>query len=282
VDKNTSFYQKTSISANGNFIDLSKPKVMGILNCTPDSFFEGSRIANAEIALKKAAEMVAQGADIIDIGGYSTRPGASDISETEEINRTLAVAKSIKKEFPNIPISIDTFRSQVALAHLDQGVEIINDISAGQLDANMFQVIQQYKPVYIMMHLRGTPQNMMEHCQYEDIVNDLTAYFNEKITAIGIDQIIIDPGFGFAKTISQNFELLHRLTELKSLGQPILAGLSRKSMIYKSLNITADEALNGTTALQMTALHAGAQILRVHDVLAAKQCVTLFNLLNKN
>lgn len=255
---------------------------MGILNCTPDSFFEGSRIANTEIALKKAAEMVAQGADIIDIGGYSTRPGASDISETEEINRTLSVAKSIKKEFPDIPISIDTFRSQVALAHLDQGVEIINDISAGQLDANMFRVIQQYKPVYIMMHLRGTPQNMMDHCQYEDIVNDLTAYFNEKIAAIGIEQIIIDPGFGFAKNIVQNFELLHRLAELKSLGQPILAGLSRKSMIYKSLNITADEALNGTTALHMTALHAGAQILRVHDVLAAKQCVTLFNLLNKN
>ncbi len=255
---------------------------MGILNCTPDSFFEGSRIANTEIALKKAADMVAQGADIIDIGGYSTRPGASDISETEEINRTLAISKAIKKEFPEIPISIDTFRSQVALAHLDQGVEIINDISAGQLDTNMFRVIQQYKPVYIMMHLRGTPQNMMDHCHYEDIVNDITAYFSEKIVAIGIDQIVIDPGFGFAKTISQNFELLHRLAELKSLGQPILAGLSRKSMIYKSLNITADEALNGTTALHMTALQAGTQILRVHDVLAAKQCVTLFNLLNKN
>jgi dihydropteroate synthase len=280
VDKNTAFYQKTAISCNGNFIDLSKPKVMGILNCTPDSFFEGSRTQNTQEALKKAAEMIAQGADMLDIGGYSTRPGALHISEAEEINRTLPITAAIKKEFPNVPLSIDTFNSQVAKAHLNQGVAIVNDISAGELDPNMFKLIQEFNPIYIMMHMRGTPQTMAQLCDYDNLLEEIIAYFQAKIKAIGHTNIIIDPGFGFAKTSSQNFELLHHLQKLRALQQPILVGISRKSMIYKSLNISPAEALNGTTALHMAALSAGAQILRVHDVLAAKQCVTLFNLLN--
>jgi dihydropteroate synthase len=281
VDKNTAFYQKTAISSNGNFIDLSKPKVMGILNCTPDSFFEGSRTQNTQEALKKAAEMIAQGADMLDIGGYSTRPGALHISEAEEINRTLPISAAIQKEFPHIPLSIDTFNSQVAKAHLNQGVAIVNDISAGELDPNMFKLIQEFNPIYIMMHMRGTPQTMAQLCDYDNLLEEIIAYFQEKIKAIGHTNIIIDPGFGFAKTSSQNFKLLHHLQKLKALQQPILVGISRKSMIYKSLNISSAEALNGTTALHMAALSAGAQILRVHDVLEAKQCVTLFNLLNK-
>jgi len=280
VDKNTAFYQKTAISSNGNFIDLSKPKVMGILNCTPDSFFEGSRTQNTQEALKKAAEMIAQGADMLDIGGYSTRPGALHISEAEEINRTLPISAAIQKEFPHIPLSIDTFNSQVAKAHLNQGVAIVNDISAGELDPNMFKLIQEFNPIYIMMHMRGTPQTMAQLCDYDNLLEEIIAYFQAKIKEIAHTNIIIDPGFGFAKTSSQNFELLHHLQKLKALQQPILVGISRKSMIYKSLNISPAEALNGTTALHMAALSAGAQILRVHDVLAAKQCVTLFNLLN--
>jgi len=280
VDKNTAFYQKNAISNNGNFIDLSKPKVMGILNCTPDSFFEGSRTQNTQEALKKAAEMIAQGADMLDIGGYSTRPGALHISEAEEINRTLPISAAIQKEFPHIPLSIDTFNSQVAKAHLNQGVAIVNDISAGELDPNMFKLIQEFNPIYIMMHMRGTPQTMAQLCDYDNLLEEIIAYFQAKIKAIDHTNIIIDPGFGFAKTSSQNFELLHHLQKLKALQQPILVGISRKSMIYKSLNISPAEALNGTTALHMAALSAGAQILRVHDVLAAKQCVTLFNLLN--
>ena len=280
MDKNTAFYQKTAISSNGNFIDLSKPKVMGILNCTPDSFFEGSRTQNTQEALKKAAEMIAQGADMLDIGGYSTRPGALHISEAEEINRTLPISAAIQKEFPHIPLSIDTFNSQVAKAHLNQGVAIVNDISAGELDPNMFKLIQEFNPIYIMMHMRGTPQTMAQLCDYDNLLEEIIAYFQAKIKEIAHTNIIIDPGFGFAKTSSQNFELLHHLQKLKALQQPILVGISRKSMIYKSLNISPAEALNGTTALHMAALSAGAQILRVHDVLAAKQCVTLFNLLN--
>ena len=280
MDKNTAFYQKTAISSNGNFIDLSKPKVMGILNCTPDSFFEGSRTQNTQEALKKAAEMIAQGADMLDIGGYSTRPGALHISEAEEINRTLPISAAIQKEFPHIPLSIDTFNSQVAKAHLNQGVAIVNDISAGELDPNMFKLIQEFNPIYIMMHMRGTPQTMAQLCDYDNLLEEIIAYFQAKIKAIAHTNIIIDPGFGFAKTSNQNFELLHHLQKLKALQQPILVGISRKSMIYKSLNISPAEALNGTTALHMAALSAGAQILRVHDVLAAKQCVTLFNLLN--
>ena len=253
---------------------------MGILNCTPDSFFEGSRTQNTQEALKKAAEMIAQGADMLDTGGYSTRPGALHISEAEEINRTLPISAAIQKEFPHIPLSIDTFNSQVAKAHLNQGVAIVNDISAGELDPNMFKLIQEFNPIYIMMHMRGTPQTMAQLCDYENLLEEIIAYFQEKIKAIGHTNIIIDPGFGFAKTSSQNFELLHHLQKLRALQQPILVGISRKSMIYKSLNISPAEALNGTTALHMAALSAGAQILRVHDVLAAKQCVTLFNLLN--
>ena len=253
---------------------------MGILNCTPDSFFEGSRTQNTQEALKKAAEMIDQGADMLDIGGYSTRPGALVISQAEEINRTLPITAAIKKEFPHIPLSIDTFNSQVAKAHLNQGVAIVNDISAGELDPNMFKLIQEFNPIYIMMHMRGTPQTMTQLCDYDNLLEEIIAYFQEKINAIGDTNIIIDPGFGFAKTSSQNFELLHNLQKLKALQQPILVGISRKSMIYKSLNISSAEALNGTTALHMAALSAGAQILRVHDVLAAKQCVTLFNLLN--
>ena len=248
---------------------------MGILNCTPDSFFEGSRTQNTQEALKKAAEMIAQGADMLDIGGYSTRPGALHISEVEEINRTLPISAAIQKEFPHIPLSIDTFNSQVAKAHLNQGVAIVNDISAGELDPNMFKLIQEFNPIYIMMHMRGTPQTMAQLCDYDNLLEEIIAYFQAKIKAIGHTNIIIDPGFGFAKTLDENYEIIRNFEMLHLLEKPIMVGVSRKSMIYTKLKLEADQALNGTTVLNTIALQKGANILRVHDVREAMETIKL-------
>lgn len=267
-----------TLNVNGKLVDLSSPAVMGILNITADSFFAGSRfIAETEI-LKQAEKMLSEGATFLDVGGYSSRPGATDISVDEELQRAVSAIKSIIKEFPSALISIDTFRAEVARQAVREGASIINDISAGELDQNMFKTVAELKVPYIAMHMRGTPQTMKELTNYSNLIKEVFDYFVVKIDQLkklGVNDVIIDPGFGFAKTTEQNFELLAHLDHFKYLDTPILAGLSRKSMIWKTLGITADEALNGTTALNMTALLNGANILRVHDVKEAVHVIKL-------
>lgn len=274
-----------NINCKGKLIDLSTPKVMGILNITPDSFFDGGTYKDEADILNKVENMLKQNATFIDIGGYSSRPNADDVSETEELNRVIPIVKIILKHFPDTLISIDTFRSEVAKQSIETGAALVNDISAGKLDAKMLSTVGKLSVPYIMMHMKGNPKTMQQQTQYNDITKDVIAYFAERITAAHkqkINDIIIDPGFGFAKTIAQNFELLNTLKLLQLTDQPILAGVSRKSMIYKTLNSTAKEALNGTTALHMVALENGASILRAHDVKEAKECVTLYNQLKSN
>jgi dihydropteroate synthase len=252
---------------------------MGILNLTPDSFFEGSRVpTDKKSVLEEAEKKIKEGADFLDLGGYSTRPGAADISIEEEIARVIPAISEIKKNFPDTLLSVDTFRSQVAKAAVEAGAELVNDISAGNLDPEMLPLVAQLGVPYIAMHMKGSPQTMQTETSYTDLVPDVLAYFGEKIEQFrkfGIKDVIIDPGFGFAKTREQNFELLRNLSSFKRLGLPILVGLSRKSMIYKTLEISANEALNGTTALNMFALLQGADILRVHDVKEAKETIEL-------
>jgi len=274
-----------TINCKGRLLDLSTPKVMGVLNLTPDSFYDGGKFKNEKEALEQVEKNIQDGMDILDIGAYSSRPGADHISEEEELKRQSSVLQQITKEFPDLIISIDTFRSKVAKASIDQGAHIINDISAGNLDVNMMNFIADSQVPYIMMHMRGTPQTMKSMTSYEHLVTDIISYFSKKVMearAKGINDILIDPGFGFAKTIDQNFELLNHLKALKSLNLPVVSGISRKSTIYKTLNIDAKEALNGTTALNMVALMNGSSILRVHDVLEAKQCITLHQKLIEN
>jgi dihydropteroate synthase len=262
----------------GRLVDFSTPKVMGILNVTPDSFYDGKRYEHVADAVAQAIKMDKEGADFIDVGGYSSRPGAADISEEDELNRILPVIHRIKKELPHCVVSIDSFRSRVAEEAVFAGASIVNDISGGDLDARMFEVVARMKVPYILMHMRGTPQNMKQHTEYQNLMKEIIQALQVKLhqlTQLGVRDVTIDPGFGFAKTAEQNFELLHRLNDFQILGRPILAGLSRKSMIWRTLNITPDEALNGTTALNMIALQNGASILRVHDVAAAKQCIQL-------
>jgi len=253
---------------------------MGILNVTPDSFFDGGQYKNAPEILTKVETMLNQGATFIDIGGYSSRPNADDVSEQEELQRVLPIVKLILKHFPKTLISIDTFRSKVAKQSVEAGAALINDISAGKLDTNMLSTVGKLGVPYIMMHMKGNPKTMQQLTDYQDLTKEIIAYFAERITAAHqekINDIIIDPGFGFAKTIEQNFELLNQLELFQLTDQPILAGVSRKSMIYKTLNSTSKDALNGTTALHMVALQKGAKILRVHDVKEAMECVTLYN-----
>lgn len=274
-----------TINCKGQLIDFTTPKVMAILNLTPDSFYDGGQFKTKKVVLKTVEKQLKQGMDILDIGAYSTRPGADDISVSEELNRQHSILKLITKEFPNLIISIDTFRSEVAKESLDVGAHIINDISAGELDHKMMDLIAEYQVPYIMMHMRGTPQTMKTLTTYHHLVTDILTYFSKQISKArdkGINDLIIDPGFGFAKTIDQNFELLQHLKAFQQLNLPILAGLSRKSSIYKTLGIEAKEALNGTTALNMVALMQGSSILRVHDVLEAKQCITLYQKLIQN
>jgi len=251
---------------------------MGIINITPDSFYSGSRSNSEKEILLSAEKMLKEGATFLDLGAYSSRPGAGDISLEEELSRMLPAIELILNEFPEAMLSIDTFRAEVAEKGIHAGATMINDISAGKLDEKMLSVIVKYQVPYIMMHMKGTPQTMKELNQYEDLTADILFYFSERIKAareIGINDIIIDPGFGFAKNIDQNFELLSKLEIFKNLDSPILAGISRKSMIWKKLNISANEALNGTTVLNTTALLKGANILRVHDVKEAVECIKL-------
>ncbi len=272
-----------SINCNGTLIDLSSPKVMGILNITPDSFFDGGSYKNDKAIISKVEKMLIEGATFIDIGAYSSRPGAKHISEQEELERILPVVKMLVKEFPEILISIDTFRSIIAKKCIENGACIVNDISAGSMDTRMFKTIAKLQVPYIIMHMQGTPQNMQVNPAYKNVVTDILYYFSEKIyelRALGVNDIIADVGFGFGKTIDQNYTLLKNLELFKNLEIPTLAGLSRKSMLYKPLGITPEKALNATTAANTIALLKGTTILRVHDVKEAVETIKIVELLN--
>ena len=273
-----------TINCKGTLIDLVRPRVMGIINVTPDSFYDGGATTLEHQIIKQASQMLDQGATILDVGGYSSRPGATDISEEQEIDRVIPAIKAIIETFPKALISIDSFRSNVVKQAVKAGACIANDISAGKLDPKMIETIGDLQIPYCMMHMRGTPQTMKSLTDYKNITKEVLFYFSERVAAArahNINDIIIDPGFGFAKTTHQNFELLNHLELFESLDIPLLAGVSRKSMVYKTLDITPKQALNGTTALHMVALQKGARILRVHDVQPAIECIKLFEQLDK-
>jgi len=273
-----------TINCNGKLIDLTLPKVMGILNVTPNSFFDGGKHANEKAILVQVEKMLLEGATFIDIGGYSSKPSAEFVSEEEELQRLIPAIKEIVKEFPDVIISVDTFRSKVAQASIENGASIINDISAGNLDTKMLETVAKLQVPYIMMHMKGTPQTMQSLAQYENIVKEMLFYFSQKIAqvrSLGINDLILDPGFGFAKTLEQNFEVLSKLELFQITELPLLVGISRKSMIYKTLETTAEFALNGTTSLNTISLLKGAKILRVHDVKEAVECIKLHQQLNK-
>ncbi|MFP4019053.1 MAG: dihydropteroate synthase [Bacteroidales bacterium] len=280
ANKDTLFLKKRYINCKGSLMDLSTPRVMGVLNVTPDSFYDGGNYNNKSIAIKRVEKMLDDGADIIDVGGYSSRPGADDISHKEEWGRLKPVLELIREHHPDTIISVDTFRSEIAgEAYSKYNIDIINDISGGELDSNMFTTIAELQVAYVMMHMKGNPQNMKEKAQYDDLIGEISGYFSEKINflrALGVKDPIIDPGFGFSKTVDQNYFLLKNLKDLAVFNLPLLVGLSRKSMIYKYLDIKSQDALNGTTALNTLALTQGADILRVHDVKEAKETIRLF------
>ncbi len=273
-----------SFNSKGELFEVDKPWVMGILNVTPDSFYDGGTKKSDLEFLNQTERMVMEGAKIIDVGGYSSRPDATDISITDELKRVIPIIIKISERFPGILISIDTFRSKVAKEAILAGANMVNDISAGKLDGKMLETISELKVPYIMMHMRGTPQTMKSQNVYDDLLKEIIYYFSERIAearSLQIMDIIIDPGFGFAKNIEQNFELLRKLDLLHILDLPILVGLSRKSMIYKTLETSPNEALNGTTALNMLALGKGVSFLRVHDVKEAVECIKLNELYSK-
>ena len=277
--KDTFFYKKTTITCKGKLVSLSNPVVMGILNMTPDSFYEGSRIRGTDALLRQAETMLQEGAAILDVGGYSTRPEAPEVTPAEERTRVIPAIRALRQAFPDCLISIDTFRAGIAEAAVAAGADIINDISGGTLDAAMFATAGRLQVPYILMHMRGTPQTMPRLTEYTDLMLELVQFFEPRIVqlqAAGVRDIILDPGFGFAKTIDQNFGMLRCLTDLRVLGLPVLVGLSRKSMTYKTLEVPATEALAGTIALNTIALMHGAAILRVHDVKEAVQTIKLF------
>ena len=272
------FEPKKSLNIKGKLIDLSSPKVMGILNITPDSFYDNSRTKSIDEALIKAARFLDEGATFIDIGGYSSRPGAKDISINEEIDRVVPVVESLVKTFPEAVISIDTFRAKVAQETISAGAHIINDIAAGDMDEQMFETVAKLRVPYMMMHMQGTPQNMHQNPVYNNVLLEVIDYLAKKVAALKalhVHDIIIDPGFGFGKTTEHNYELLRQMEAFKIFKLPILVGFSRKGMIYKTLGTTAAEALNGTSVLNTIALQKGAGILRVHDVKEAVECVRL-------
>ncbi|HEX3009413.1 MAG TPA: dihydropteroate synthase [Bacteroidales bacterium] len=277
--KDTFFSKKQTLNINGRLISLSSPMVMGIVNITPDSFYEGSRTVAPKDVLSRCEAIIREGGDMIDIGAYSSRPDAADISVEEEKMRFAAVLGLIRKEFPDAILSIDTYRSEVAnMAVSEYGANIINDISGGTLDDKMFDTVAQLHVPYILMHMKGTPQTMKHLNQYDDLITDILMFFAERVNTLrlkGVADIIIDPGFGFAKNIAQNFKLLSNLDKFSFLNLPVLAGLSRKSFIYKTLGETPGDALAGTTAMNTIALLNGADILRVHDVKEAVDCVKL-------
>ncbi|MBG43403.1 MAG: dihydropteroate synthase [Aequorivita sp.] len=268
-----------TLNCRGQLIDLSKPKVMGIINITPDSFYDGGKTFSEKEILKQAEKLLSEGATFLDVGGYSTRPGAEEVSEKDEIERAAGAIETILKSFPQALISVDTFRSKVAKKAVEAGAAIVNDVSGGTLDAEMYKVVAKLKVPYILMHMRGNPKTMAKLTKYKNVTIDVLKDLAEKIALAkseGINDIIADPGFGFAKTRQQSFQLLNNLELFQNLDVPILAGISRKSMIYKTLDTSAENALNGTTSLNTIALLKGASILRVHDVKEAVECVKLF------
>jgi len=271
-----------SLNCKEDLIFLNTPKIMGVLNITPDSFYDGGRYKAEDQVLAQVEKMMKEGATFIDIGAYSSRPGAAEVSEAEEAKRLYPMLQAILKRFPEVLLSIDTFRSHIAKDAVEMGAALINDISAGQLDPEMIPTVGKLGVPYIMMHMRSTPKDMQEHTYYEHLLQEIISYFSEKIDRAkkhNINDIIIDPGYGFAKNTQQNFKLLRDSALLNTFGVPVLTGVSRKSMIYKTLNTTAQEALNGTTALHMQALINGSSILRVHDVAPAKECILLYEAL---
>ena len=279
MPKNSLFSSKSTLNVQGKLIDLSSPTVMGILNITPDSFYKGSRVNTDSDILKLAEKMLEEGADFLDIGGFSSRPGAEQVDEKEESDRVVKAILAIKKEFPKSILSLDTFRAGVAQAGIDSGVEIINDISAGNADPEMLGIIAKEKVTYIIMHMRGYVTGMMENTQYNNLVKEVVDYFHQKINmlnSLGIHEVVIDPGFGFSKSLDQNYEILNNLQYFNVIEAPLLVGLSRKSMIYKFLNTQPEDALIGTNVLNFAALQKGARILRVHDVKEAKETIELF------
>ena len=267
-----------TINCKGTLVDFSSPKVMGILNITPDSFFDGGKYQHTKAILTQTEKMLKEGATFIDVGAYSSRPGADHVSEEEELRRILPAVALLLREFPDIYLSIDTFRSRVAKKTIEAGAAVINDISGGNMDALMFKTIAQLQVPYILMHMQGTPQTMQNHPRYEHITTDLIQFFSEKIDELRrlqINDVIIDVGFGFGKTILHNFQLLKELHHFQTFNLPLLAGVSRKSMLYKTLNIHPNDALNATTSANTIALLHGATILRVHDVKEAVECIKI-------
>lgn len=278
--QNTVYSKRQTLNCNGRLLDLSAPKVMGILNVAPDSFYDGGKYGDEAAMLNHAEKMLSEGADMIDVGGVSTRPGAREITEEEELKRVVPALKALVKKFPEAFFSIDTFRAPVAEAAVAEGASIVNDISAGNFDAQLFEVVAKLKVPYILMHMQGTPATMQQQPQYENVAREVTEFFIQKINRLkemGVRDIILDPGFGFGKTVQHNYTLLKNLADFKIFGMPVLAGISRKSMICKTLKVDPGKALNGTTALHGVALLNGADILRVHDVREAKEVVQLMD-----
>jgi dihydropteroate synthase len=280
MEKNTFFRKKHMVRIKGGYLDLTTPKVIGILNVTPDSFYDGGKYNDEDRIIEHVGQMLSEGADVIDVGACSSRPGAGIISPDTEFERLTRALHPIRENYPDIILSVDTFRSDIARKVVSQfEVDIINDISAGQLDPMMTDTISELQVPYIIMHMRGTPSDMQRRTDYENVTKDVIIYLGEQVNLLrlkGINDIIIDPGFGFSKTTDQNYQLLAHLDAFKIIDCPLLIGVSRKSMVYKSLDITPEEALNGTTALHMAALERGANLLRVHDVKEARQAVELF------
>jgi dihydropteroate synthase len=274
------FFTKKTLCVKGELLDLSKPLVMGILNNTPDSFYDGGKYNDLKSLCERAEKMLVAGATFLDVGGYSTRPHAEEVSEKEELQRVIPVITALNKRFPASYISIDSFRSGVVRAAVEAGACMVNDVSGGQIDAKMFETLATLKVPYVLMHSRGTPQTMMHFTAYENILEEILDYFHHRILLLrelGCNDLVIDLGFGFAKTMAQNYFLLQNMAYFKALNQPILAGVSRKSMIFKKLGITSEQALNGTTTLNTLAVTNGASMLRVHDVKEAKEVIELLD-----
>lgn len=267
------------INVRGRLLDLSEPRVMGILNVTTDSFYDGGKFTHTAAILRQARKMIREGADIVDLGGQSTRPGAKHVSEKTELRRVLPAVKSILDKFPDVVLSVDTWYSEVAGRCVEAGASMVNDVSAGRVDTNMYRTVAQLKVPYVLMHMKGMPGTMQVNPRYRDVANEVSVFLIKEVARlrkVGVMDIMVDPGFGFGKTVDHNFQLLKNLAQLKLTGCPILAGLSRKSMICKTLDIKSKDALNGTTALNMVALMNGASILRVHDAKEAKETINLF------
>lgn len=284
LDQNLQRYIYMTLNCKGQLIDLKTPKIMGILNVTPDSFYDGGRFKNEEDVLIQVEKLLKEGATFIDIGAYSSRPGADFVSKEEELKRLIPIITSVVNNFPKSLISVDSFRSDVIKTAVEAGAAMVNDISGGQQDPLMFETVGALGVPYIMMHMRGTPKTMQQMTEYSDVIKEVYTYFSERIELARTHQIkdiILDLGFGFSKTLEQNFKLLGSLDYYKNLNLPILAGISRKSMVYKTLNTNANQALNGSTALHMVALQKGAKLLRVHDVKEAMECIQLHEALRK-